>query len=59
MVNISANFRHTCILSRYPGCGWPPGAGRIRNGTIAGYFTGAGIPAILTGTLPMVLRLVK
>ena len=59
MVNISANFRHIGILSRYPGCGRPPGPGRIRNGTMADYFTGAGIPAILTGTLPMVLRLVK
>ena len=59
MVKISANFRHIGILSRYPGCGRRQEAGRIRNGTMADYLTGTGIPAILTGTLPMVLRLVK
>lgn len=59
MVSVSANFRHIGILSRHPGCGRSPGAGRIRNATMADYFTGTGTPAILTGTLPTVLRLVK
>ena len=59
MVSVSANFRHIGILSRHCGCGRRQDSDRIRNVTMPDYFAGTGTPAIFTGTLPTVLRLVK